>query len=227
MREASAAADGILHWRLSLLRLVLWTQPRSKTEAAMDTEIINIKNILLVEDDPRDVELTLTALEEYNLANKVLVVRDGEQALDYLYCRGEFKTRAGGNPILVLLDLKLPKVNGLEVLKIIKADKHLKIIPIVVLTSSRETPDLVGCYQHGVNAYVVKPVDFAEFMKAVKQLGIFWVAINEPCGIIPPPGHRQATPAIPQGEPPPQTGREETSIQSGEVISPGKGAGEK
>jgi CheY-like chemotaxis protein len=167
----------------------------------MNTEIRNIKKILLVEDDPRDVELTLAALEEHHLANKVVVVRDGEKALDYLYRRGEFKTRAGGNPILVLLDLKMPKVNGLEVLKAIKADEYLKIIPVVVLSSSRETPDLVQCYQHGVNAYVVKPVDFAEFMKAVKQLGIFWAAINEP---------------------PPHTEREETSIQSGEVISPGK-----
>jgi CheY-like chemotaxis protein len=158
-----------------------------------------VKNILLVEDDPRDVELTLAALEEHHLANKVAVVGDGAKALDYLYRRGEFKTRVGGNPILVLLDLKMPKVNGLEVLKIIKADEHLKIIPVVVLSSSRETPDLVECYKHGVNAYVVKPVDFAEFMKAVQQLGIFWAAINEP---------------------PPYSGREESSIQSGEVISP-------
>ena len=167
----------------------------------MDTEIMNIKNILLVEDDPRDVELTLAALDEHHLTNKVFVVNDGATALDYLYRRGEFKTRAGGHPILVLLDLKMPKVSGLEVLKIIKADEYLKIIPVVVLSSSRETPDLVECYKHGVNAYVVKPVDFADFMNAVKQLGIFWAAINEP---------------------PPQTGREETSIQSGEVISPGK-----
>jgi CheY-like chemotaxis protein len=141
---------------------------------------MNIRNILLVEDDPRDVDLTLAALEEYHLANTVLVVHDGAEALDYLYHRGKFKMRAGGDPILVLLDLKMPKVNGLEVLKIIKADECLKIIPVVVLSSSRETPDLVECYKHGVNAYVVKPVDFAEFMKAVKQLGIFWAAINEP-----------------------------------------------
>ena len=126
------------------------------------------------------MELTLAALEEHNLANKVVVVRDGAEALDYLYRRGKFKTRAGGNPVVVLLDLKMPKVSGLEVLKTIKADEDLKIIPVVVLSSSRETPDLVECYKHGVNAYVVKPVDFAEFMKAVKQLGIFWAAINEP-----------------------------------------------
>ena len=164
----------------------------------------NIKNILLAEDDPLDVELTLAALEEHHLANKVAVVRDGAAALDYLYCRGKFKTRAGGNPILVLLDLKMPKVNGLEVLKTIKADAYLKIIPVVVLSSSRETPDLIECYKHGVNAYVVKPVDFAEFMQAVKQLGIFWAAINEP---------------------PPHTGREETSLRSAKVISPRKEGG--
>jgi CheY-like chemotaxis protein len=146
----------------------------------VNTEISGIKKILLVEDDPRDVELTLAALEEHHLANKVAVVCDGAEALDYLFRRGKFETRASGHPILVLLDLKLPKVSGLEVLKIIKADEHLKIIPVVVLSSSRETPDVVECYRHGVNAYVVKPVDFAEFMKAVKLLGIFWAAINEP-----------------------------------------------
>jgi CheY-like chemotaxis protein len=146
----------------------------------VNTEISGIKKILLVEDDPRDVELTLAALEEHHLANKVAVVHDGAEALDYLYCRGKFKTRASGHPVLVLLDLKLPKVSGLEVLKIIKADEQLKVIPVVVLSSSRETPDVVECYRHGVNAYVVKPVDFDEFMKAVKLLGIFWAAINEP-----------------------------------------------
>lgn len=167
----------------------------------MNTEMGNIKNILLVEDDPRDVELTLAALEEYHLANKVAVVDNGAEALDYLYRRGKFKTRAGGNPVVVLLDLKMPKVNGLEVLKTIKADEYLKVIPVVVLSSSREAPDLAECYQHGVNAYVVKPVDFAEFMKAVKQLGIFWAAINEP---------------------PPHTGREETGVQNGKAAFPGK-----
>jgi CheY-like chemotaxis protein len=146
----------------------------------MHTNNGSIKNILLVEDDPRDVELTLTALEEYHLANKVAVVGDGEAALDYLYRRGKFSTRTSSNPILVLLDLKMPKINGLEVLKTIKADSQLKIIPVVVLSSSRETPDLIECYQHGVNAYVVKPLGFDEFMKAVKQLGIFWAAVNEP-----------------------------------------------
>jgi CheY-like chemotaxis protein len=146
----------------------------------MNTENQNIKTILLVEDDSRDVELTLAALAEHNLANKVKIAHDGAEALDYLYYRGKFQTRTVGNPILILLDNKMPKVNGLEVLKIIKADENLKIIPVVVLTSSRETPDLIEFYKHGVNAYVVKPVDFSEFMRAVKQLGVFWAAVNEP-----------------------------------------------
>jgi CheY-like chemotaxis protein len=154
----------------------------------MDTDKLKINSILLVEDDPRDVELTLAALEECDLANKVAVVGNGAEALDYLYCRGKFKSREAGNPILALLDLKMPKVDGLEVLKIIKADEHLKMIPVVVLSSSREMPDLIECYRNGVNAYVVKPVDFTEFMKAVKQLGIFWAAINEPP---PTPGGRE------------------------------------
>ena len=140
----------------------------------------NIKNILLVEDDSKDVELTLAALEENHLANRIVVLENGEEALDYLYERGNFEKRSGGNPIVVLLDNKMPKVNGLEVLKTIKADQNLKLIPVVVLTSSRETPDLVAFYKHGVNAYVVKPVDFGEFMNVIKHLGIFWAAINEP-----------------------------------------------
>ena len=140
----------------------------------------NIKNILLVEDDSKDVELTLAALEENHLANRIVVLENGEEALDYLYERGKFEKRSDGNPIVVLLDNKMPKVNGLEVLKTIKADENLKLIPVVVLTSSRETPDLVEFYKQGVNAYVVKPVDFAEFMNVIKHLGIFWAAINEP-----------------------------------------------
>jgi CheY-like chemotaxis protein len=145
----------------------------------MSTEIISIKNILLAEDDPLDVQLTLAALDEENLANKVAVVPNGAEALDYLYKRGKFQGRPGGKPILILLDLKMPKLNGLEALKIIKADDFLKAIPVVVLSSSRETPDLLECYHYGVNAYVVKPVDFTEFRRAVKQLGIFWAAVNE------------------------------------------------
>jgi len=139
--------------------------------------------ILLVEDDPKDVELTLTALEEYNLANEVIVARDGEEALEYLYSRGKFKTRSSGNPAVVLLDLKLPKVDGLEVLKQVKSEEKLRMIPIVVLTSSKEEKDMVASYKLGVSAYVVKPVDFHEFVNAIKELGIFWAVINEP-----PPG---------------------------------------
>jgi CheY-like chemotaxis protein len=139
--------------------------------------------ILLVEDDPKDVELTLTALEEYKLANEVVVARDGQEALDYLYRRGSFATRSTDNPAVLLLDLKLPKVDGLEVLQQIKADAKLKLIPVVVLTSSHEERDMVTSYKLGVNAYVVKPVDFHEFVNAVKELGIFWALVNEP-----PPG---------------------------------------
>jgi CheY-like chemotaxis protein len=135
--------------------------------------------ILIVEDDPNDVELTLTALEEYNLANEVVVTRDGEEALDYLYCRGNFKARSNDNPAVLLLDLKLPKRDGLEVLRQIKSDEKLKVIPVVVLTSSHEEKDVVASYKLGVNAYVVKPVDFHEFVNAVKELGIFWAVINE------------------------------------------------
>jgi CheY-like chemotaxis protein len=148
----------------------------------------SLGRILLVEDDPRDVELTLTALEEYNLANEVTVARDGQQALDYLYCRGEFSTRASENPAVLLLDLKLPKVDGLEVLQQVKSDDRLKRIPVVVLTSSHEEVDMMRSYELGVNAYVVKPVDFHEFVNAVKELGVFWAVINEP-----PPGSVKKT----------------------------------
>jgi CheY-like chemotaxis protein len=157
---------------------------------------MNTKHILLVEDDPRDAEMTLAALEGHHLANHVFVVHDGAEALDYLYCRGKYKTRSGGNPIVVLLDNKMPKVSGLEVLKVIKADDNLKIIPVVGLTSSRETPDLIEFYKHGVNAYVVKPVSFAEFVRAVEQLGVFWGTVNEP----PPYTTAEAKASIPIGE---------------------------
>jgi CheY-like chemotaxis protein len=145
--------------------------------------VAELKSILLAEDNPNDVELTLAALSENNLANEVVVVRDGAEALDYLYQRGNYRLRTPGNPAVILLDLKMPKVDGLEVLKTIKADKHLSVIPVVVLTSSREEVDVVNSYKLGVNAYVVKPVDFQEFINAVKQLGVFWALINEP-----PPG---------------------------------------
>ncbi len=139
--------------------------------------------ILLVEDDRKDVELTLTALDEYNLANEVVVTVDGEQALDYLHCRGSYMRRARDNPAVLLLDLKLPKVDGLEVLKQVKGDERLRMIPVVVLTSSHEEKDMLASYKLGVNAYVVKPVDFHEFVNAIKELGVFWALINEP-----PPG---------------------------------------
>jgi CheY-like chemotaxis protein len=136
--------------------------------------------ILLVEDDPKDVELTLTALDEYNLANSVVVASDGEQALDYLYYGGNFAQRPRENPAVILLDLKLPKIDGLEVLRQIKSDEILKLIPVVILTSSREERDVVDSYSLGVNAYVVKPLDFHEFVNSVKELGMFWAVINEP-----------------------------------------------
>jgi DNA-binding response OmpR family regulator len=143
----------------------------------------NLGRILLVEDDPKDVELTLTALDEYNLANEVIVASDGQEALDYLYCRGNFMKRSGENPAVLLLDLKLPKIDGLEVLQQVKSDEKLKMIPVVVLTSSHEEKDMIASYKLGVNAYVVKPVDFHEFVNAIKELGVFWAVINEP-----PPG---------------------------------------
>ena len=142
-----------------------------------------LKRILLAEDNENDVELTLAALGEHNLANEVVIAGDGEEALDYLYCRGNFASRTNANPAVLLLDLKLPKVDGLEVLEQIKSDEKLKMIPVVVLTSSREERDMVASYKLGVNAYVVKPVDFHEFVNAIKELGIFWAVINEP-----PPG---------------------------------------
>jgi CheY-like chemotaxis protein len=136
--------------------------------------------ILMVEDDPRDVELTLTALEDYKLANEVVVCRDGQEALDYLYSRGKFSDRVNENPAVMLLDLKLPKVDGLEVLQQVKSDERLRMIPVVMLTSSHEENDMMRSYKLGVNAYVVKPVDFHEFVNAVKELGVFWAVINQP-----------------------------------------------
>jgi CheY-like chemotaxis protein len=143
----------------------------------------DLRRILLAEDSAADLELTLEALGEHRLANEVVVVRDGAAALDYLYRRGEHAGRPEGNPAVVLLDLKMPKVDGLQVLKQVKADESLRNIPIVMLTSSREEQDLVESYRLGANAYVVKPVDFGRFVEAVRQLGMFWAVINEP-----PPG---------------------------------------
>ena len=142
-----------------------------------------LKPILLVEDNPKDVELTLVALDKSQLANEVVVVRDGADALDYLKGRGAYEQRPQGNPAVVLLDLKLPKVDGLQVLEQIKGDPHLQSVPVVILTSSREENDLLRGYKLGVNAYVVKPVSFQEFVEAIRELGVFWALLNEP-----PPG---------------------------------------
>ena len=142
-----------------------------------------LKRLLLVDDSDRDIELTLDALAQHNLANEVIALHDGAEALDYLFRRGPFAGRTTTNPAVVLLDLKMPKVDGIEVLRQIKNDPDLKTIPIVVMTSSREEQDLVTSYQLGVNAYIVKPVAFPEFVKAVRVLGVFWAVLNEP-----PPG---------------------------------------
>ncbi len=146
-----------------------------------------LKAILLVEDNPNDIELTMEALGEYNLANHVVVAQDGAEALDYLYRRGPYADRAEGNPAVILLDIKMPKVDGLEVLRTIKGEPSLKTIPVVMLTSSAEERDLVESYSLGVNAYVVKPVEFMHFVESVKKLGAFWAVVNEP-----PPGSRKA-----------------------------------
>ncbi len=142
-----------------------------------------LKRIVIAEDDAMDVEMTVDALCEHHLANQIQVVRDGVETLDYLYRRASFATRPPGNPVLVLLDLKMPKVDGLTVLRQVKMDPELRTIPVVVLTSSRESHDLKACYDLGVNAYVVKPVKFGDFLEAVKEIGVFWALVNEP-----PPG---------------------------------------
>ncbi|MGV7209710.1 response regulator [Oxalobacteraceae bacterium A2-2] len=145
-----------------------------------------LKPILLVEDNPNDLELTLVALERSQLANEVIVVRDGAEALDYLHCKGAYAGRDVGNPAVVLLDLKLPKVDGLEVLASIRSTPSMKSMPVVMLTSSKEEQDLVRSYELGVNAYVVKPVEFKEFVRAISDLGVFWAVLNEP-----PPGSQR------------------------------------
>jgi CheY-like chemotaxis protein len=137
------------------------------------------KRILLVDDSIRDTELALDALQQYRVANEVMTLRDGAEALDYLYRRGEFAGRTDADPAVILLDLKMPRVNGLEVLRQLKADPQLKSIPVVMMTSSREDKDLVDSYQLGVNAYVVKPLSFHEFIEAIKVLGAFWMVLNE------------------------------------------------
>lgn len=141
--------------------------------------MITPKDILLADDDPKDVELTLIAMDEYKLANQVVVVSDGAEALDYLYRRGKYAERAEGNPLVVMLDLKMPKVDGLEVLKQVKSNPALKTIPIVILTSSRVEQDIIESYNLGVNAYVVKPVAFEKFLEVVKRISLFWILTNE------------------------------------------------
>jgi CheY-like chemotaxis protein len=138
-----------------------------------------LRTILLAEDNKIDVELTIEALEDNKISNKVDVVRDGQEVLDYLYRKEKYEKRANGNPAVIVMDIKMPKIDGIEVLKQIKSDDRLKMIPVVMLTSSREEKDLMLSYNLGVNAYVVKPVDFLEFVEAIKQIGLFWGVLNE------------------------------------------------
>jgi CheY-like chemotaxis protein len=146
-----------------------------------------LKRIVLVEDNSKDIELTLAALEEHNLANEVIILRDGVEAMDYLCRRAPFADRPPGNPAVVLLDLKMPRMDGLQVLKEMKSSEDLKTIPVVMLTASREERDLIESYRSGVNAYMVKPIDFQQFVDAVRQIGLFWAVLNEP-----PPGTARA-----------------------------------
>lgn len=156
-----------------------------------------IGRILLVDDSLRDTELALDALDQYHLANEVVTLRDGVEALDYLYRRGPFAGRTNGNPAVILLDLKMPRVDGMEVLQQVKSDPALRMIPIVVMTSSREEKDLLSSYQHGVNAYVVKPLNFHELVDAVKLVGGFWAVLNEaPPGTLSQRGGAESAPAL-------------------------------
>lgn len=139
-----------------------------------------LRRILLAEDSARDVELTLAALEEHNLANEVIVVEDGVEALDYLFRRGKYEGRVDRLPAVLLLDIKMPRMNGIEVLRELRSTEEFRTLPVVMLTSSREERDILESYELGINAYVVKPVDFREFMEAVKTLGLFWAVLNEP-----------------------------------------------
>jgi CheY-like chemotaxis protein len=145
---------------------------------------MELKTILYAEDNPKDVELTLEALTDHNLANNVIIVRDGVETLEYLRYEGKYKNRKSETPTVLLLDIKMPRMDGIEVLQAIRADPKLKMLPIVMLTSSREEQDLIKSYELGVNAYVVKPVDFKDFIEAVKHVGVFWALINE----VPPLG---------------------------------------
>jgi two-component system, response regulator len=138
-----------------------------------------LKTILLAEDNPQDVELTIEALKEHNLANHVVEVNDGVEVMEYLNYEGRFKDRKKGNPVVLLLDIKMPRMDGIEVLEAIRSNEKLRMLPVVMLTASREEPDLKKCYALGVNAYVVKPVDFKDFLEAVKHIGVFWAMLNE------------------------------------------------
>ncbi|MGE5499704.1 MAG: response regulator [Syntrophothermus sp.] len=146
--------------------------------------MIELKTILLAEDNPKDAELTLEALADINLANQVITVKDGVEVIEYLRREGNFRDRKDGSPAFLLLDIKMPRMDGLEVLKIIRSDEKLKTIPVIMLTSSREEQDLINSYNTGINAYVVKPVNFQQFIDAVKQIGSFWAVLNE----LPPQG---------------------------------------
>lgn len=141
---------------------------------------MRLRPILLVEDSPEDVELTMSALAEYNVSNKIQVVRDGEEALDFIFCRGPWASRPADPPLVILLDIKLPKVDGLEVLRRVRADPSTRHVPVVMMTSSREGPDIQTSYELGANAYVVKPLSFGEFSEAVRRIGMFWILTNEP-----------------------------------------------
>jgi CheY-like chemotaxis protein len=141
---------------------------------------MNLQPILIAEDDPRDEELTLATLEENHLANQVFVVRDGAEALDYLYGRGEFAGRVGGNPVAILLDLHMPKVSGLEVLNLIKADENLRTIPVLMMASSAEAPELAECLRKGAESHLLKPLNFGEFVRVARVLGVYWAVVSEP-----------------------------------------------
>ena len=145
---------------------------------------IQLKKILMAEDNPKDLELTLEALAEHNLANQITVVKDGVETMEFLRCEGKYKLRKPGHPAVLLLDIKMPRMDGIEVLRAIRSDPALKILPVVMLTSSREEQDLIKSYELGINAYVVKPVDFKDFVEAVRLIGMFWAIINE----VPPVG---------------------------------------
>ena len=150
----------------------------------------DLKRILLAEDNLQDIALTLAALESHHLANEVMVVRDGAEALDYLYRRGSYTGRTNSQPAVVFLDIKMPKIDGVEVLRQIKADAELKLIPVVMLTSSREQQDVLNSYKLAANAYVVKPIDFEQFINAIKELGLFWSILNEPPPVSVPRNER-------------------------------------